>query len=233
MIYFTETELNIPWHILLIYGDIMDMQFARTKLIQRLTQEIKDRKVLGVMNRIPREMFVPLASQHLAYEDIPLPIELGQTISQPFIVALMTEALELEGNEKVLELGTGSGYQAAILCELAQWVVSVERHRTMIRKAKETLAKLGYSNFELHLAESRLGWPKDAPYDAILVTAGAPAVSEELLDQLCDGGRMVIPVGSRYEQDLLKVVKRSKKHIIINLGGCRFVPLIGERAWEE
>jgi len=211
----------------------MDMQLARAALIKKLAREIKDRKVLEVMSRIPRELFVPSASQHLAYEDIPLPIDVGQTISQPFIVALMTAALDLEGNEKVLELGTGSGYQAAILCDLARWVVSVERHRGMIDRAKKTLDYLGYSNFELHLAESSLGWHKDAPYDAILVTAGAPTVPEELLEQLVDGGRMVIPVGSRYEQDLLKVVKHGKKRKIINMGGCRFVSLIGEGAWEK
>ncbi len=185
------------------------------------------------MERVPRELFVPLESRGLAYEDIPLPIGLGQTISQPYIVALMTEALELKGPEKVLEVGTGSGYQAAILAELAKWVVTVERYPQLIDSAAKVLKSLGYRNIEIHLAEKTLGWPKGAPYDGIIVTAAAPRVPQELLDQLAEGGRLVIPVGSRYEQDLLKVVRRDGKTRAENLGACRFVPLIGEGAWEE
>jgi len=185
------------------------------------------------MSRIPRELFVPASSQHLAYENIPLSIEMGQTISQPFIIALMTEALELKGNEKVLEIGTGSGYQTAILCKLANWVVSVERHQRLIDKAREVLTLLGYKNVEIHLAEKTLGWQKGAPYTVIMVTAGAPNVPQVLLDQLATGGRMVIPVGSPFEQELIKITKHKSGLERTNLGGCRFVPLIGESAWQE
>lgn len=211
----------------------MDMEAARLRLMQQLAHEIKDRKVLDVISRVPRELFVPPGSQHSAYENIPLPIEMGQTISQPFIVALMTEALELEGTEKVLEVGTGSGYQTAILCEMARWVISVERHQRLLDKAQDILTVLSYTNVEFHLAEKALGWPKGAPYDAIVVTAGAPKVPQELVDQMTVGGRLVIPVGSRFEQDLIKVTKLKTGLASTNLGGCRFVPLIGESAWEE
>jgi len=211
----------------------MDMADARAKLIQQLTYEIRDQKVLEVMGRIPRELFVPPSSQHLAYENIPLPIEMGQTISQPLIVGVMTEALELKGSENVLEVGTGSGYQAAILAELARWVVSVERHQRLAEGARDVLALLGIKNVEVHLAEETLGWQKEAPYDAIIVTAGAPNVPQQLLDQLDVGGRLVVPVGSPFEQDLIKVVKRKGRLVSTNLGPCRFVPLIGEGGWQK
>ena len=211
----------------------MDMADARAKLIQQLTYEIRDQKVLEVMGRIPRELFVPPSSQHLAYENIPLPIEMGQTISQPLIVGVMTEALELKGTEKVLEVGTGSGYQAAILAELARWVVSVERHEKLAEGARAVLALLGIKNVDIHLAEETLGWQKEAPYDAIIVTAGAPDVPQQLLDQLDIGGRLVVPVGSPFEQDLIKVVKRKMELVRTNLGPCRFVPLIGEGGWQK
>jgi len=211
----------------------MDFAAARVALIEHLRYEIKDERVLSAMGRVPREMFVSSAHHQAAYEDRPLPIELGQTISQPLIVAMMTEALELSGKERVLEIGTGSGYQAAILAELARWVVTVERHQQLAEKAKEVLDKLGYTNIEVHLAERTLGWHQGAPYDAIVVTAGAPKVSQELLDQLAAGGRLVVPVGSRYEQDLLKVTKQNHEITIQNLGPCRWVPLVGEEAWSE
>lgn len=189
--------------------------------------------MLKAMEHIPREMFVPSSSQQEAYEDRPLPIGLGQTISQPFIVALMTEALELKGQEKVLEVGTGSGYQAAILAELVKVVITVERLGTLARQAEGVLRQLGYNNVEVHVAGPVIGWPEEAPYDAIIVTAAAPVVSPELLEQLAVGGRMVIPVGSRFEQQLVKVVKRQAGYQHENLGGCRFVPLIGQGAWQE
>jgi protein-L-isoaspartate(D-aspartate) O-methyltransferase len=211
----------------------MDFAAARVALIEHLRYEIKDERVLSAMGRVPREMFVSSAHHQAAYEDRPLPIELGQTISQPLIVAMMTEALELSGKERVLEIGTGSGYQAAILAELARWVVTVERHQQLAEKAKEVLDKLGYTNIEVHLAERTLGWRQGAPYDAIIVTAGAPKISQELLDQLAAGGRLVVPVGSRYEQDLLKVTKQNHEITIQNLGPCRWVPLVGEEAWSE
>lgn len=210
-----------------------DLSAARAKLVEHLRYKIKDDRVISAMGRIPRELFVSSADQRVAYEDRPLPIDLGQTISQPLIVAMMTEALELKGREKVLEIGTGSGYQAAILAELTQQVITVERHAKLEQKAREVLDRLGYRNIEVHLAERTLGWRRGAPYDAIIVTAGAPKVPSELLNQLADGGRLVVPVGSHHDQDLLKITKRDPEVIIDNMGPCRFVPLIGEEAWSS
>jgi len=208
-----------------------DFTRARIELIEHLRREIKDKRVLSAMARVPRELFVPSIYRQAAYENRPLPIDLGQTISQPLIVAMMTQALALKGREKVLEIGTGSGYQAAILAELAQNVVTIERHPKLAERAKEVLDSLGYKNIELHLSESDLGWRSGAPYDGIIVTAGAPTAPAELIDQLADGGRLVIPVGSQNEQDLLKITKRGNEIFVDNLGPCRFVPLIGEGAW--
>jgi len=211
----------------------MDFEAARAKLVAHLQSDIRDKQVLAAMERIPREYFVPPESQHLAYEDTSLPIGLGQTISQPFIIALMTEALELTGKEKVLEVGTGSGYQAAILGELARLVITTERLPALAEKAKGVLDGLGYKNIVMHIAEETLGWPAEAPYDAIIVTAGAPRVPVDLLEQLAIKGRLVIPVGSRYMQELYKITRHKEKNTIQNLGGCRFVSLISKDAWEE
>ncbi len=211
----------------------MDFEVARAELIEHLSTEIKDERVLAAMRCVPRELFVPPQSRHLAYEDRPLPIGYEQTISQPFIIALMTEALELAGKEKVLEVGTGSGYQAAILARLARLVVTTERIKPLAEIAKKLLGELGYTNVEVHLAEEVLGWQREAPYDAIMVTAAAPSVPPDLLAQLRIGGRLVIPVGSRYIQELCKITKGRKKNVVENLGGCRFVSLIGKDAWEE
>ncbi|TET17654.1 MAG: protein-L-isoaspartate(D-aspartate) O-methyltransferase [Dehalococcoidia bacterium] len=211
----------------------MDFEAMRAELIRHLSTEIRDERVLAAMARIPRERFVPPEEQYLAYEDRPLPIGFDQTISQPLIIALMTEALELTGNEKVLEVGTGSGYQAAILAELARLVITTERLPPLAEAAKRVLDSLGYTNIEVHLAKETLGWQSGAPYNAIMVTAGAPRVPADLLAQLAIGGRLVIPVGSRYVQELYKITKHRKKNIVQNLGGCRFVSLIGKDAWEE
>jgi len=211
----------------------MDFEAIRAELISHLRTEVRDERVLAAMARIPRERFVPPEEQHLAYEDRPLPIGFDQTISQPLIIALMTEALELTGSEKVLEVGTGSGYQAAILAKLARLVITTERLPPLAEAAKKALDSLGYTNIEVHLAEETLGWQKGAPYNAIMVTAGAPRVSADLLAQLAIGGRMVIPVGSRYVQELYKITRHRRKNIVENLGGCRFVSLIGKDAWEE
>jgi protein-L-isoaspartate(D-aspartate) O-methyltransferase len=211
----------------------MDFAAAREWLIQHLDAEIKDKRVLAAMASIPRERFVPPEQQAMAYDDRPLPIGFDQTISQPLIVALMTEALELTGDEKVLEVGTGSGYQAAILAKLARRVVTTERLPALAESAKKTLDSLGYTNIEVKIAEETLGWPKAGPYDAIVVTAGAPKVPPELLLQLAINGRMVIPVGSRHLQELYKITRRKTQNIVKNLGGCRFVSLIGRDAWEE
>ena len=211
----------------------MDFEATRARLVEHLSTEIKDKWVLAAMAHVPRERFVPPQSQHLAYEDIPLPIGFDQTISQPFIIALMSEALELTGTEKILEVGTGSGYQAAILAELARLVITTERLPDLVESAKTVLDSLGYTNIKVYLAEETLGWQPEAPYDAIIVTAGAPRVPADLLAQLAIGGRLVIPVGSRYVQELYKITRHRKKNTVRNLGGCRFVSLIGKDAWEE
>jgi protein-L-isoaspartate(D-aspartate) O-methyltransferase len=211
----------------------MDFVGARANLVMQLRQEIKDERVINAMGRVPRELFVPQEQQPLAYADGPLPIGFGQTISQPYIVAIMTEALELKGNEKVLELGTGSGYQTAILAELSRSVITTERIGALIKRAKTILASLCYTNIEIHLSKDILGWPEGAPYDAIIVTAGAPTIPPELIDQLVVGGRLVIPVGPKYIQELCKVTKKLQKNLIERLGSCCFVPLIGKEAWEE
>ena len=179
------------------------------------------------MERVPREAFVPDESRHLAYEDHPLPIGEGQTISQPFIIALMLEALELRRSDRVLEVGTGSGYQAALLGELVGEVVTVERIDSLARDARERLGSLGYANVEVELAGDRLGWPDGAPYDAIVVAAASPMLPRALREQLQVGGRMIIPVGSQSRQDLMKVTRTADSYSVRTMGGCRFVPLIG------
>ena len=210
-----------------------DLQQAKRRLMDSLRKEITDPRVVEAMEKVPREAFVPIVSQHLSYEDMPLPIGEGQTISQPYIVALMTEALELGKTDRVLELGTGSGYQTAILAKLAGRVISVERIRSLADTARTLLGSLGYKNVEVHLGGETLGWLEDSPYQAIIVTAGSRKLPKELLDQLASGGRMVIPVGSMREQELMKIVKSNDGYSIKTLGPCRFVPLIGEGAWPD
>ena len=195
--------------------------------------EVGDSKVIRAMERVPREEFLPEGSAHLAYEDIPLPIGEGQTISQPYIVAVMISALELRRTDKVLEVGTGSGFQAAVLSELAREVVTVERISALATKARERLKACGCSNVEVCLAESKLGWRAGAPYDAIIVSAGAPSLPRGLVDQLEVGGRLVIPTGSRESQELMKVIKSADRFSVRTGAPCRFVPLIGEGAWPE
>jgi protein-L-isoaspartate(D-aspartate) O-methyltransferase len=208
-----------------------DLERARENLLKHLEHEIADKRVIETMKHVPREAFVSQEQYHVAYEDRPLSIGFGQTISQPFIVALMVQALELRGDEKVLELGTGSGYEAAILAGLAQKVVTVECIPELAESARQVLDNLGYSNIEVHISGKTLGWPEEAPYDAIIVSAGAPTVPKVLVEQLAWNGRLVIPVGSRWQQELLRVTKLRKRNRIENLGGCYFVPLIGEGAW--
>ena len=210
-----------------------DFAAARTALVEGLRQEIRDERVLEAMRRVPREKFVPEQYQRYAYDDRPLPIGQGQTISQPLMVAIMTEILRLTGREKVLEVGTGSGYQAAILAELAREVVTVERMAELAESAAQRLRELGYRNVSVRVNEKGLGWPEGAPYDAIIVTAGAPQVPQSLVDQLKVGGRMVIPVGGRRVQQLLRVVRQPQGISMTRHGQCRFVPLVGEGAWSE
>lgn len=210
-----------------------ELEMKKERLFHHLSQQIRDERVLEAMEHIPRERFVPKGSRDSAYDDSPLPIDRGQTISQPYIIALMTQALELCGDEDVLEIGTGSGYQLAILARLAKHVISIERHPMLIEKAGKVLKELGYINYEIHQAEKILGWSKSAPYDAIIVTAAAPDVPQVLIDQLRLRGRLVIPVGGRHEQKLLKIKKENRGISTTDLGGCRFVPLIGEGAWPD
>jgi protein-L-isoaspartate(D-aspartate) O-methyltransferase len=211
----------------------VDFKTARAQLIDSLAREIQDKQVLAAMSRVPREIFVPPEQQTFAYDDRPLPIGYDQTISQPYIVALMTQSLELTGVEKVLELGTGSGYQTAILAQLAGRVVSTERIPALAEKARKVLEILGYPNLEVHVAGETLGWKSDAPYDAIIATAGAPQVPDDLVAQLALGGRLIIPVGSRYSQELMKVTRTQSGNKLEYLGACRFVSLVGKGAWES
>ncbi|RLA79550.1 MAG: protein-L-isoaspartate O-methyltransferase [Deltaproteobacteria bacterium] len=209
------------------------MPLARRRMVQEqlIPRGITDRRVLEALAKVPRHLFVPEALWHQAYSDRPLPIGYGQTISQPYIVALMTEALELQGDERVLEVGTGSGYQAAILAELAKQVYSVERMPELARRARRILDRLGYGNVLIRVGDGSKGWPERAPFDAIIVTAGAPKVPKALLQQLKVGGRMVIPVGDEHSQELLKIVRLKDGFQQEELGGCRFVKLIGEEGW--
>ncbi len=208
-------------------------QTPQQRLIAHLRTSITDERVLKAMLDVQRDKFVPAESAHLAYEDIPLPIGNGQTISQPYIVAMMTQALDLKGTERVLEIGTGSGYQAAILSLLAKEVISIERQGQLAESARKKLRDMGYNNVTIHGSESYLGWPQSAPYDAILVTAGAPKVPQSLINQLADGGRLVIPVGTLYDQDLLKITRIDDGLTFTRMSSCRFVPLIGEGAWKQ
>jgi protein-L-isoaspartate(D-aspartate) O-methyltransferase len=210
----------------------VDLEAARTKLLKHLSWEIRDQRVVEAMKRVPREEFVLPDDLDEAYEDHPLSIGYGQTISQPYIVALMIQALDLKSSDKVLELGTGSGYVAAILGKLAEKVVTVEIIPELAKSAGDVLARLGYTNVDVHLvSKSSLGWLDDAPYDGIIVSAGAPSVPTMLLGQLRWNGRLVIPVGSRYQQDLLKITRLPEGDTVENMGSCYFVPLIGDDAW--
>jgi protein-L-isoaspartate(D-aspartate) O-methyltransferase len=213
----------------------MDFPKARLKMVedQIVSRGIRDPRVISAMEKVPRHLFVEEALQGQAYSDHPLPIGEKQTISQPYMVALMTEALQLKGKEKVLEVGAGSGYQTAILAELAEKVFSIERIRSLAIRARELLYDLGYLNFEIKILDGTYGWVEEAPFDAIIVTAGAPDIPQPLLDQLATGGRLVIPVGDAYVQDLMRVTKTTEGVKKENLGGCRFVRLIGKYGWEN
>jgi protein-L-isoaspartate(D-aspartate) O-methyltransferase len=206
---------------------------ARARLLEELSKELSDARVIDAIARVPREEFVPEEARDFAYENRPLPIGYGQTISQPLIVGLMTQALLLQGDETVLEVGTGSGYQAAVLSLLARRVVTVERIAPLAQQAAKRLADLEFTNVEVHVAGEWMGWPGSANYDGIVVTAASPEVPPELLAQLATGGRLVIPVGSRSLQELVRIVKTPQGAQRHNLGPCRFVPLLGSSGWPE
>ena len=212
-----------------------DYRLAREKMVrgQLIPRGIEDQRVLDAMSKIPRDRFVDEALAGEAYNDHPLPIGHKQTISQPYMVALMTEALGLKGDEKVLEIGTGSGYQTAILAQLAEKVYTVERIRVLMVKARTLLAELECNNVLFKAYDGTLGWQEHAPYDAIMVTAGAPSIPDPLLEQLAEGGRLLIPIGDRSSQDLIRVTKKNGKHLQESLGGCRFVNLIGLHGWKN
>jgi protein-L-isoaspartate(D-aspartate) O-methyltransferase len=213
----------------------MEYATARSRMVesQLISRGIKDSRVLDAMRKVPRHRFVEEALVSQAYNDHPLPIGEKQTISQPYMVALMTEALELQGQERVLEIGTGSGYQTAILAELGEKIYSIERIRTLSVKAQRILDDLGYFNVVLKVGDGTLGLKKEAPFDAIIVTAGSPDVPQPLVDQLSIGGRLVVPVGDRYTQSLMKITRVKEGIEKTDLGGCRFVNLLGTHGWKE
>lgn len=195
---------------------------------------VRDPRVLDALGTVPREAFLPPELAELAYEDRPLPIEAGQTISQPYVVAVMTEALALAPDERVLEIGTGSGYAAAVLAKVAKQVYTIERHAELADLARERLARLGYANAEVRCGDGTLGWTEHAPFGAIVVTAGGPDVPRALLDQLAIGGRLVITVGAGRTQELVRVTRVNEtEYRREDLGAVQFVPLIGAQGWEE
>ena len=213
---------------------MIDFPKARLKMVEEqiTSRGIKEAKVIAAMKKIPRHLFVEEALQSQAYTDHPLPIGEKQTISQPYMAALMTEALLLTGKEKVLEIGTGSGYQTAILAELSEKVFSIERIRPLAIRARKLLYELGYFNVEIKIFDGTFGWVEESPFDAIMVTAGSPDIPQPLIDQLTTGGRLVIPVGDVFVQDLFRVTKTETGVKKEDLGGCRFVKLIGKYGWE-
>ncbi len=206
----------------------------RRRLVQALADKgIKNQRVLDAFNIVPRHVFVDTALQDRAYKDTALPIGKDQTISQPYTVARQTELLEVQPGEKVLEIGTGSGYQAAILCELGANVYTVERHDKLYKKAKSTLKELGYS-IRAKLGDGTLGWSAYAPYDAIVVTDGAPVVPEDLVEQLNINGRLVVPVGDENRQEMVRLIKiREDEFEEEHFSDFKFVPLIGEKGWQK
>lgn len=204
------------------------------RLMQELQREgIRDPRVLAALRKVPRELFVPPEYRAQALRNVPLPIGEGQTISQPYVVALMTQTLALAGTEKVLEVGTGSGYQCAILAELSRKVVSIERIASLAEEARHRLVSLGYGNVELVVGDGSLGYPEEAPYDAIVVTAGSPRVPQPLVEQLGEGGRLILPVGSPGSQELLLYRKIGGTTVFQRHGAVRFVPLLGREGWRE
>lgn len=211
-----------------------DVRLRDAMVSQQLVKRgIQDKRVLQAMRAVPRHLFVPEQSQTMAYDDMPLPIGHEQTISQPLMVAIMTEALQLRGEERVLEVGTGSGYQAAILARLAALVFSLERFEGLAAQARAALAALEIMNVHVLVGDGSMGLPEHAPYDAIIVTAGAPKVPQPLIDQLNPAGRLVIPVGDRFEQRLVRVTKSDHGVDTEHFGGCRFVPLVGIQGWHS
>ncbi|BBA70020.1 protein-L-isoaspartate(D-aspartate) O-methyltransferase [Geobacter sulfurreducens] len=214
----------------------MNFEIARKRMVesQIIARGVSDRRVIEAMLKVPRHVFVEEAMAAQAYSDTPLPIGEKQTISQPYMVALMTELLELKGKEKVLEIGTGSGYQAAILAVMADRVYTVERIRPLALRARKALDSLGLLNVNIKMSDGTVGWEDEAPFDAIIVTAGAPDIPQQYIDQLKPGGRLVIPVGTQFEQVLVRVVKQEDGSVEReDITGCRFVKLVGKFGWSS
>ncbi len=214
-------------------ADLYALRRRRMVQEQLASRDIYDERVLAAMREVPRHCFVGEELLVKAYGDYPLPIGAGQTISQPYIVAVMTQALQLKGDEIVLEVGTGSGYQTAVLSRLCHQVYSVERINALLVRARQTFSSLHYYNIRSHLSDGTLGWSQSGPYDAIIVTAGGPEIPQPLVDQLKDGGRMVIPVGSQQEQELKLVEKREEGLVVTSLSPVKFVDLVGEHGWSK
>lgn len=212
-----------------------DFESERRAMIewQLRRRGIHDERVLRAMQEVPRHEFVPLPLQQAAYEDRPIVIGEAQTISQPYMVAAMTEASQLNPGDKVLEIGTGSGYQAAILAHLGAEVITLERIRSLADSAQQRLSDLGYRNLRVIPEDGSVGYPEGAPYAAIIVTAAAPAVPQVLINQLAEGGRLVIPVGTLQLQTLQVISKHADKLLVRDLDPCQFVPLVGKQAWPE
>jgi len=212
-----------------------EYKLERQRMVEEqfLSRDISDARVLEAMLRVPRHVFVPEEHRQLAYRDSPLPIGQSQTISQPYIVALMTQMLGLEGHESVLEIGTGSGYQAAVLSQVAREVHTVERHENLTKQALACINALDIKNVTLHVGDGTRGWPPNAPYDAIIATAAAPKVPKPLLNQLADGGRLVIPVGGRIGQYLEIWNREGDDYSHTRTVAVAFVPLLGEFGWKD
>ena len=194
---------------------------------------ITDERVLAVVGEVPRHLFVADKEKRFAYSDSPIRIDCGQTVSQPYMVALMTQQLEVGPGDRVLEIGTGSGYQTALLASLGARVYTIERHAVLTDQARQRLSELGHKNVSYRIGDGSLGWPDEMPFDGILVTAGAPVVPDSLRDQLADGGRLVIPVGSRSIQTLVIIRRSGDSFIEEKHTGCIFVPLVGEQGWQD
>jgi len=207
---------------------------ARRRLIDELRDKgIKDMAVLRALDLTPRHQFVPTGVRHRAYEDVPLPIGSGQTISQPWVHAIYLQTLALKGDEKVLEIGTGSGYQTVLLAHLCRHVFSIERIRPLIETARDAITECGVRNVSLMVGDGTLGWPENGPYDAILVSAGTPEIPAPLLAQLAEGGRLIAPVGGRDDQLLVEITRRGDAFEQRELSAVRFVPLVGEHGWDS
>ena len=215
--------------------DIDGREKERLRMVetQIAARGVRDERVLSAMREVPRHLFVPESYQTAAYNDSPLPIGKGQTISQPYIVAVMTELLRLMPTDKVLEIGSGSGYQAAILGKLAQMVVTVERIPEVAEIARANLARVGITNVTVATGNGTIGYPEGAPFDGILITAATPSVPAPLIDQMAEGGRLVAPVGSRDLQELVRLTRKGERITRELFGGVVFVPLLGEHGWQE